>query len=319
MEQARLEFNRFFNKRTLASTYKPYFLKSILELTEFENNSNSPFPGKQWVSKLKDGLKVDLEFIASRFGFYYWDPHFKFRLKQSPNPKEDVHIHDILEDFQERLKGRGQRPKITVFCTLKQSDVRRRIISRCIKPDVLWRLLKDCNIYTISEDKESIVISDSVLEYIRMNKPALQHALNFVIASYLESCNSSPQIATKISEKQPVSNLKSKVFRVIKQIQNQKCFYCNKRPIDVQEHVIPKNYVWETKVFNIVGACKVCNREKWHNRLPKWNIFERVLDRNDEETFSNLILNSEYSKEGYKLTYKNCLQDYAKKEFWEPT
>jgi len=310
------EFNRFFTTRTLASTYKPYFLKSLLDLADYNNKSHKPFHGKQWIKETKNGLKVNLDFIASRFGYHYWDPHFKFRLKQSPHPREDVHIYIILNDFQKILGDRKQRPKITVFCSPRHSEIRRRIISRCIKPDVLRRLLKDCNIYEISKDGDSVIIPTSVIQFIRKNKPTLRNAIDFIIVSYLETCNTAPQIATKISEKPPISSLSKEVFNKIKEIQNHICFYCKKRGIDVREHVIPKNYVWETKAYNIVGACKSCNRDKWHNKLPELKIFKQVLERNNSELFYSLKDDS-YSMNGYELQYNNCRKDYSK-GFWKP-
>lgn len=313
MEDLARNLNGFFAKRTLASTYKPYFLKAILELSGYKSGSLTS--GKGWITETDDGLLVKLDFIASRFGFHYWDPHFKFRLKQSVNPREDVHIYRILEDMQRDLGGRGNRPKITVFCSPKHAGMRSRIISRCIKPDVLERLLKDCPIYKISDDRNSILIPYEILRHMELNRPVLENALDFVIAEYLEMCNNAPQIATKISEKKPPTSLQVGIFRRITESQNGACFYCKKRPIDVQEHVIPKDYVWETKPHNIVGACDKCNREKWHNRLPTHGIFQQVLERNDD--LLEFMKAYGYSRASYEIQYKNCRLDYARKS-WEP-
>lgn len=306
--------NKFFTKRTLASTYKPYFLKSILELSGYQNGDI--VGGRDWIKRTDSGLLVKLDFIASRFGFHYWDPHFKFRLKQSANPHEDVHIYRILDDMQRDLGGRGNRPKITVFCSPKYANMRSRIISKCIKPDVLKRLLKDCPIYEVSNDENSISVSYEILRYMKLNKPALEKAIDFVITEYLEGRNSSPQIATKISEKKPPSNLNKSVFRNLVQSQSGTCFYCKKRSIDVQEHVLPKDYVWETKPYNIVGSCEKCNREKWHDKLPTRRIFERVLNRND--TLLEMMKWDGYSRMSYEMQYKNCKTDYAR-GFWKPS
>ena len=315
--EARHEFNQFFRTRNMASTYKPFFLKCILELTDYDKKLGH-FYGKQWIEKKDNGLQVDLEFIASRFGLEYWDHHFKFRLKQSPN-KKDVAIYRLLEDFRKSIDRQGKIPKITVFCNSDNSSFRKKIISQCIKPDVLERLKKDCNIYKVSEDRNSIFVPNSVIEFLKENKTMVLTALNFVITSYLEMCNESPQIATKISKKTPPPKIQQEKFNYIKKMQNNLCFYCTTNSIDVQEHVIPKDYVWETKPFNIVGSCEKCNREKWYDRLPKWKIFLKVLDRNDSLGFSQLIKNEDYSREGYISRYKTCRSDYAsKKKLWEP-
>lgn len=316
--QVRDEFKHFFKTRNMASTYKPFFLKCILELTDYDGKLGH-FHGKQWIEKKEDGLQVNLEFIASRFGLEYWDHHFKFRLKQSPNQK-DVAIYRILDEFRKEIDRQGKIPKITVFCKADNITLRKKIISQCIKPDVLERLKKDCNIYQVSEDKNSIFIPNSVIEFLRENKIIIFTSLNFVITAYLEMCNESPQIATKISKKTPPPTISNEKFNQICNMQNNTCFYCPKGSIDVQEHVIPKDYVWETKPFNIVGSCEKCNREKWYDRLPTWKIFLKVLDRNDSLEFLHLRKTDDYSREGYTTRYKNCQTDYAsKKELWEPS
>jgi 5-methylcytosine-specific restriction endonuclease McrA len=315
-QEVRQEFNRFFTRRSLASTYKPYFLKSLFDLTEYDD-STKQFHGKDWIEKLPNGLKVDLEFIASRFAFLYWNPHFKFKLKQSPHPREHVHVYLILDDLQNMLEERKKIPKITVFCSPMYSNIRKRIITKCIKPDVLHRLLKDCNIYRISNDKKSIFVPNTVIEFIHKNKPSLQNAIDFVITSFLETCNSAPQIATKISAKSPVPNLKKSIFDQMIRIQKGMCFYCEKRKITVQEHVIPKDYVWDTKPHNIVGACTECNREKWYNLLPDKDTFNKVLQRNDEEWLRR-IEGDLYSREAYELQYNTCHIDYANEAYWSP-
>lgn len=316
-QEVRQEFNRFFMRRSLASTYKPYFLKSLFDLDEYEDPTK-PFHGKDWIEKLSDGLQVDLEFIASRFAFLYWNPRFKFKLKQSPHPREQVHVYIILDDLQNMLEERKKIPKITVFCSPFCSDIRKRIITKCIKPDVLHRLLKDCNIYSISDDKKSIFVPNTVIEFIHKNKSSLQNALDFVITSFLETCNSAPQIATKISAKPPVPNLKKSIFDHMIRRQKELCFYCEKRKITVQEHVIPKDYVWDTKPHNIVGACSTCNREKWYNLLPDKDTFNKVLQRNDEEWLRRLE-GDLYSRDAYVLQYNTCHIDYADEKFWSPS
>jgi len=315
--EVRGEFNKFFKTRNMASTYKPFFLKCILELTDYDKQLGH-FHGKEWIEIKSDGLQVNLEFIASRFALEYWDHHFKFRLKQSPNQK-DVIIYKLLEDFRKDIGRHGKIPKITVFCKSDNSGLRKKIISQCIKPDVLDRLLKDCEIYEVSKDRNSIFIPNSVIEFLKDYQTTILSALNFVITAHLEMCNESPQIATKISKKLPPPKIPNDKFNQIKRMQNNLCFYCKNGSIDVQEHIIPKDYVWETKAFNIVGACEKCNREKWYDRLPKWDIFVRVLDRNDSPEFLPLIKNEDYSREGYTIRYKNCRTDYAsKKELWAP-
>jgi len=66
-------------------------------------------------------------------------------------------------------------------------------------------------------------------------------------------------------------------------------------------------------VFNCVPACEECNLSK-SNKLPKENIFDKVVARNEK---IKTPLN--YSKEWYEKLYKDCLMEYhGTRKFFEP-
>jgi len=71
------EFNRFFLSKTLASTYKPTFMKCLLDIGDCKEDE-----GKKWIKDNGDSLLIDLNFIAVRFIRYYWSLLFKFKIKQ---------------------------------------------------------------------------------------------------------------------------------------------------------------------------------------------------------------------------------------------
>ena len=60
------EFNRFFSSKSLASTYKPTFVKCLLDLGDYKEDE-----GSQWIEKQDGSLIVDLNFVAARFLRYY--------------------------------------------------------------------------------------------------------------------------------------------------------------------------------------------------------------------------------------------------------
>ena len=135
--------------------------------------------------------------------------------------------------------------------------MRQKTIKEGIKPQVLPRLLNDLKIYIINKGSNNIVIKKDVVDFMKTNKKVLEAALNHMIAEYLEKCNSSPNISTKLEEKMPRTYLKKEEFVKIISLQNSFCFYHGKK-IDsfVQEHFIPWNFLFQTENFNIVAACK---------------------------------------------------------------
>ncbi|NDF25710.1 MAG: hypothetical protein EB149_06990 [Thaumarchaeota archaeon] len=182
------EFNRFFSSKSLASTYKPTFLKCLLDLGDYKLDE-----GSQWVSENKDRLTVDLNFVAARFLRYYWPLRFKFRLKQEATATP-IAVYRILEEYEEQI-GVKSTPSKKLMCSEKLSDLRLKTIKEGIKPQVLPRLLNDCKIYSINKGSNSIEIKKEIVEHMKNNKKVLEAALNHMIAEYLEKCNASPNIS----------------------------------------------------------------------------------------------------------------------------
>jgi hypothetical protein len=293
------EFNRFFSSRSLASTYKPTFLKCLLDLGDYKANE-----GSQWVSESGDSLVVDLNFVAARFLRYYWPLRFKFRLKQEATAKT-IAVYRILEEYENQI-GVKSTPSKSLMCSEQLADLRMKTIRDGIKPQVLHKLLNDCKIYSINKGSASIVIKKEIVEYMKNNKKILESALNHVIASYLEKCNSSPNISTKLEEKILRTTLKSPEFAKIIGMQRSCCFYCGKKgETFAQEHFIPWNFIFDTQKFNIVAACKECNSSK-NDNLPDQEYLDKILERN-----CNLgKMQYGYSSEYFKNMYDSCLREY---------
>ncbi|NDB92983.1 MAG: hypothetical protein EB167_09905, partial [Nitrososphaeria archaeon] len=293
------EFNRFFSSKSLASTYKPTFLKCLLDLGDYKLDE-----GSQWVSENKDRLTVDLNFVAARFLRYYWPLRFKFRLKQEATATP-IAVYRILEEYEEQI-GVKSTPSKKLMCSEKLSDLRLKTIKEGIKPQVLPRLLNDCKIYSINKGSNSIEIKKEIVEHMKNNKKVLEAALNHMIAEYLEKCNASPNISTKLEEKINRTTMKKDEFSQIISMQKSCCFYCRKKGDSfAQEHFIPWNFIYDTQNFNIVAACQTCNSSK-NDRLADLEYLEKILDRN--EKLKKLPYG--YSREFLKNLYYSCRLEY---------
>ena len=304
-----LEFNRFFSSKNLASTYKPTFVKCLLDLGDYNENE-----GGQWIKKHGDSLTIDLNFIAARFLRYYHPLRFKFKLKQEATSKR-IAIYRILEEFEE-LIGVKTTPSKKIMCSDAFAEMRLKTIREGIKPQVLRKLLNDCKIYSINSGSNSIEVKQDVVDSMKVNKKVLESALNHMISGYLEKCNSSPNISTKLEEKIPRTTLKKSIFEDIISMQNSCCFYCKNRGNSfAQEHFIPWNFVFQTENFNIIGACQKCNSSK-NDRLPDTKFLDEIIQRN--KNLENLPLG--YSDEYMKNLYNSCKMEYhgREKRLWSP-
>ncbi len=295
-------FHVFFNNVDLSSTYKPVFLKSIMDLSDF---GKPGVVGSQWVEKVGNQLKVDLNFVVIRYAKYYWDMYYKFNLRQSHTP-QDVNIHKFFGDKQDPHKP----PTLTDLAEEKYETLRKEMISKSIKPQVLKRLNNDLCLYQIINGKNYILFDHNIIEFLKKYKGILIPAINFITTRYLEKINSSPRIAEKVLGKIPRSFLKPDEKKIIMKYHDS-CFYCGKIEQDYAfDHVIPFDYIYQTDLFNMVPACTSCNGSK-SNRLSTREFFNKVLERNKK--IKEL---KDYSASWYENLYDKCKLEYHKGSFF---
>lgn len=103
-------FNAFFSSERLSITYKPVFLKSLIPISEYTQDTIT-LVGSQWIQIKDKTLMVDLNFIAIRYLQFYWELYFKFNLRQSHSPK-DANINRILKKIKNDLNTSNTLSKI---------------------------------------------------------------------------------------------------------------------------------------------------------------------------------------------------------------
>ena len=324
------EFDRFFGgSPNLASTYKPTFLKCLLDIGNDEN-----IEGSQWITQRENEYEVGLDFIAARFIYYYWPLKFLFKLKQQAT-RDQIVVYTILDDYSDLfiLNGRRSQPTKEKLCDNRFAEMRLKIISGGIKPEVLRRLLNDCEVYSITDDSNSIIISKKNVSFMKENKNILFSALNYTIAEYLEGCNTSPNISRCLREKiERPPKLPDAQFDEMIKIQNSCCFYCGCPEDELreengtkffQDHLIPWNFVRETKNYNIVPACFDCNSDK-SDKLPAKEYLNAKIDSNKSleagTEYPLFELPYGYRPETMLNRYGDCLIEYhgPNQELWKP-
>jgi len=303
------EFNRFFKKQSLASTYKPTFVKCLLDIGDCKD-----YEGKEWVEYCDENYTVDLNFIVARFLRYYHPLKFKYKLKQEAT-RNTIAIYDILDNFK-NLVGTKSAPSLKKFCSKKFSGIREMTIKHdSVQRQVMPKLLNDCNIY--EHNTKKIIIKKEIVEYMKNNRNVLISALNNMISTYLEKCNKKvPDISTKLLEDIHRKKLAKEKFEDIITLQVSCCFYCEKKFHSFeQEHFIPWNFIPQTEIYNIVPACKPCNNDK-KDKLPEKRFLEKIINRNQK--LENLPV--EYSDDFMRTSYNNCRTEYHGiiERLWRP-
>ena len=301
-------FNSFFNNEKLSSTYKPVFLKSLLDISDYDDSTGIRLVGHQWIEKKDERLRVDLNFIAIRYIKYYWEFLFKFKLKQSHSPL-DANIIAILRNVNKEPKT----PSLEQLDSVEFQTLRKEVINKSIKPEVLIHLDPIGDLYKRNERSDSITVDISLIDFFKNHKGILLAALNFMITRYLEKINFVPRIAEKVAGSILRSHLNNKEKAILLELHNS-CFYCQAKSQEHHmDHVIPFNYLYQTEIFNIVPACSTCNSSK-NDRLPTIEIFERVIERNKK-----LSLRRDYTDEWYRKLYDTCIASYhGSRPFFNP-
>lgn len=198
-------------------------------------------------------------------------------------------------------------PKVRTVSSLEGeefSSLRKEVIKKSIKPEVLRHLDKQKDLYEIVSHENYILVDYGIVPFFARYREIIIAALNFMIIRYLEKINFVPRIAEKVSGEIPRTYLTNEERQIILKMNNS-CFYCNTRTANYQmDHVIPFNFIYQTEIFNIVPACFNCNSRK-SDRLPTQEIFNNVKRRNRK-----LVLREDYKEDWYQKLFESCVASY---------
>ena len=311
-------FNRFFhNEGRMSSTYKPVFLRALLDVGDlYDSEKSKKLIGKQWLEVKDDKLLLDLNFIATRFAKYYWDMEYSFRLRQSQDP-QDANITRLVKSVHEK----GKKPPTIKELADDSMDVfRNTVIKKSIKPEVLVHLKTDMRDMYKKVSSNTIELDADVIEFLHTHKVVLRKGLNNVLGKYLEKLNRmTPQISNKIdSEQTKRTSLTSEIQIQMSKWQESKCFYCDRgiKKYHV-DHVIPFNFVFATDLYNCTLACQQCNCVK-SDMLPNKELFNNVIERNRDITKDMQKINLIYDEESYIQVFDTCIKEYNGDIFFTP-
>ena len=312
-------FTKFFNSAHLASTYKPVFLRSLLDVGDLADEvKKDRIVGREWIRLSGRRLFVDLNFIAVRFAKYYWDMEYSFKLRQSQHG-QDANILKIIRNTQATEK---KPPTTRALAGSAMSEFRAEVIRKSMKREVLVHLKTDMPRLYKKESASEISFSAGLVPYINHNKTLLKNGLNYTIARYLEKLNQgTPSIAKKVGHN-PDCLVKPKLcpsaVRAMCRWQSSRCFYCGggfeKHHVD---HVIPFNFVFSTELYNCVLSCPRCNCQK-SDTLPAKDQFDQVVARNRKRLYYIKMQKVAYREELYRLLFDACMYEYNRGKFFRP-
>ena len=215
-------FHKFFKRPNMASTYKPVFLASLADIAA--RRKGGPLDAGRWIHDGGGCVRVDLELVAVPFAKYYWDMaaafnprHMPARMADPDDASTDISIVGLIRDEIARMKeeeacrgrragagaARGRRrgvpapagdapPTLGELASDEMAGFRGRVVAKSIKPEVLVHLRNDeFDLYKAGRGRNSIVLDEEAVEYMRRNAVMLKAALSDLVARHLEANNPS--------------------------------------------------------------------------------------------------------------------------------
>ena len=295
------EISKFFRGGRFTSSYKPIVFQSILINIKREKAIN-----------YDNVFLISINEIAKYFLKFNYILLKRFKLKQLNMFHHQVKIYSIIED---------QYPK-TRKKKLKDEDISEKIIKKIKKlffRHVIFLLRKDMYIYEFyDKNREKIDLkvdikneqefkslvdpksikyigfSTKTFNYINTHFPILEKANLGVCTEFLEGFNTVPKLFTKLlvaaESFHRKRNVPTKCKKLLFEYQDNKCFYCGEDLKDDAhaDHFIPYDYLFDSPIWNIVGACSECNLRK-SNFLVNSEYLEKLKNRNRDSDFRDLF------------------------------
>jgi len=271
------------------NTYKFAFARFLLD-----------FANSMEVKKLeqfeRENKLVDVTYdeIAKYFLEYYWHQEFHSMIRQNFQIDKKPLVIKILRDLFKQGQYIGHS-----FKKIKEKEpntiieAKKRIAKQCFAEVVprfqniaIGNKIEVRRTFYVPYEKESkIKIKPKALLFFKQYYPLLKNSVILEWAKFLEKINKNlPKLISKIeSEDVPRGSLKKYEKLLLKFFKN--CFYCNlslesidSKKIHV-DHFIPRVYIREDEIWNLVLSCQECNCRKLGSLAPE-KFREDLIQRN---------------------------------------
>ncbi|MBN2157711.1 MAG: hypothetical protein JW776_16810 [Candidatus Lokiarchaeota archaeon] len=333
-EDISTEFSHYFQVGSLTSSYKPVLLKSILFCIK---------RGK--TQRMRDIHFISMDNIAIYFLKFYFSLYRRFNIKQLTSKNNKITIYRIIDRYIDEETTK-----------LYDRDISDEIVDKIKKAlyrNVIYLLRQDSYFYEFYDSHHDVIalpreikdeqdfnhllkkldvhrreiafigIPDKIVLFIEMNRPILDAAINANLALFLEKINTVPNLNIKIlaadGSFDEIRNISPLLKEKLCAYQNDCCFYCGKNMSDTAEadHFVPYNYLFDSQIWNIVGACEKCNGKK-SNHVVQEEYLRKIQERNLEEEFRHVFFQDrldslEFAQNMNKILeqhYRNCLLNF---------
>ena len=239
-------------------------------------------------NKFNENITIQYKDLASLFLKYYWHQGLRFKIKQNFKSNEPNMITIVREIFKDDKKKQFR----------KIDPVKKKKAIDLILEEVFGDPKKKKNVvipafhrvkgsseaifYDYDEKLKCITLKPGVAQFFCKNYYVLLMTTIAGWAKFLEKANHSlPRLISKIERENERRNPLGK-FKEMYIGHTYKCFYCCTKLVDGKievDHFIPWTYMFDDDAWNLVLACKDCNRDK-KDALPKIEFKNKLINRN---------------------------------------
>ncbi len=265
--------NLFSSHSKNSSSYKFGFLKAIMDnLYNVDQN-----------------LTLTFDQLFGTFTEVYWNLVLKHGIRQQPAMERSngTYLEQALNATAIKYAITEDIPFESISDEAKL-EVCKKIKSKC-KINVVGALFGDTKglFYSFSRKGEWLQINPQMYEFVCKHKLTIEKLNYYEWAKYLEKINDDSvmdHLLTKIDKSSERENLSIYRRILFEEFENESCFYCEKQlSNDGQkvhvDHFVPRAFIKDDKMWNLVLACPTCNLQK-NDRLASIIYLEKLLDRN---------------------------------------
>ena len=272
--------NLFSSHSKNSSSYKFGFLKAIMD-----NLYN-----------VDENLTLTFDQLFGTFTEVYWNLVLKHGIKQQPVSERSngTYLEQVLNLTAVKYAITVEIPFESISDEAK-IEVCKKIKSKC-KVNVVGALFGDTKglFYSFSRKEEWLQINPQMYQFICKHKLAIEKLNYYEWAKYLEKINDDSvmdHLLTKIDKSSERENLSIYRRILFEEFENETCFYCGKKLLnDGQkvhvDHFVPRVFIKDDKMWNLVLACPTCNLQK-NDKLASIIYLEKLLDRNKKIVLVN--------------------------------
>lgn len=272
--------NLFSSHSKNSSSYKYGFLKAIMDnLYNVDQN-----------------LTLTFDQLFGTFTEVYWNLVLKHGIRQQPiiERSNGTYLEQALSATAARYAITADVPFESISDEAK-IEACKKVKSKC-KINVVGALFGDTKglFYSFSRREEWLQINPQMYEFVCKHKLAIEKLNYYEWAKYLEKINDDSvmdHLLTKIDKSSERENLSIYRRILFEEFENESCFYCGKKLVnDGQkvhvDHFVPRAFIKDDKMWNLVLACPSCNLQK-NDKLASIIYLDKLLDRNKKIVLAN--------------------------------